>query len=142
MSFPKFDEIVPKALLSVTPDRYKNKPYHRLSVGEIVTITDITIVSYKAKNKTTGDYIVRKDGTHVLNQTIYFGLDNGSYTSIRNDVVLGQVASLTGWFEDGEKEDYYKLDNPESVKIVEITTTIGKGENSKNIPIKVLSSVD
>ena len=142
MSFPKYDEIVPKALLSVTPDRYKNKSYHRLNVGEIITITDITIVSYKAKNKTTGDYIVRKDGSNVLNQTIYFGLDNGSYTSIRNDVVLGQVATLTGWFEDGEKEDYYKLDNPETVKIIETTTSIGKGENSKNIPIKVLSSVE
>lgn len=142
MSFPKFDEIVPKALLSVTPDRYKNKPYHRLSVGEIVTITDITIVSYKAKNKTTGDYIVRKDGSNVLNQTIYFGLDNGSYTSIRNDVVLGQVTAITGWSEDGEKENYYSLENPETVKIVEITTTIGKGDNAKTIPIKVLSSVE
>ena len=142
MSFPKYDEIVPKALLSVTPDRYKTKPYHRLTIGEIITITDITIVSYKAKNKTTGDYIVRKDGSNVLNQTIYFGLDNGSYTSIRNDTVLGQVASITGWTEDGEKENYYSLENPETVKIVEITTTIGKGDNSKTIPIKVLSSVE
>lgn len=142
MSFPKFDEIVPKALLSVTPDRYKTKPYHRLAVGEIITITDITIVSYKAKNKTTGDYIVRKDGSNVLNQTIYFGLDNGSYTSIRNDVVLGQVASLTGWVEDGEKENYYSLEHPETVKIIETTTPIGKGENTKTIPIKVLSSVE
>lgn len=142
MSFPKYDEIVPKALLSVTPDRYKNKPYHRLNVGEIITITDITIVSYKAKNKTTGDYIVRKDGSNVLNQTIYFGLDNGSYTSIRNDIVLGQVATITGWFEDGEKENYYSLEKPETVKIVEITTNIGKGENTKTIPIKVLSSVE
>lgn len=142
MSFPKYDEIVPKALLSVTPDRYKTKPYHRLSVGEIITIDDITIVSYKAKNKTTGDYIVRKDGSYVLNQTIYFGLDNGMYTSIRNDTVLGQVASLTGWVEDGEKENFYKLDNPETVKIIEINAPIGKGDNSKIIPIKVLSSVD
>ena len=142
MSFPRYDEIVPIAILSVTPERYKNKPYHRLNVDDVITITDITIVSYKAKNKTSGDYIVRKDGTNVLNQTIYFGLSDGSYTSIRNDVVLSQVAKLTEWKPSGEKEQYFSLENPETVKIIEITTKIGKGENAKTIPIKVLSSVE
>lgn len=142
MSFPKFDSVVPKAILAVTPDRYKAKPYHNLSVGDVITITDITIVSYKAKNKSTGEYIVRKDGSNVLNQKIYFGLDDGSYTSIRNDVVLGQVSSLTGWIEHGETEDYFTLENPERVKIVETFTSMGKGDKLKNVPIKVLASIE
>ena len=92
MSFCKVTEVVPKNLLAVIPEKYKGMKYKKLNVGDVVTITDITVVSYKAKKD--GEYIQRKDGTYILNQTCYFGLTDGYYTSIRNNTILGQVASL------------------------------------------------
>lgn len=139
MAFCKVSEVIPKNLLAVIPERYKGMKYKKMNVGDIVTITDITVVSYKAKKD--GEYIQRKDGTYVLNQTCYFGLDGGYYTSIRNNSVLGQVASLVGWFEDGENEQYYPLDNPEKVKIIEVTESMGKGDKAKNVPVKAFESI-
>ena len=139
MSFCKVSEIVPKNLLAVIPERYKGMKYKKLTVGDIVTITDITVVSYKARKD--GDYIQRKDGSYILNQTCYFGLSDGYYTSIRNNTVLGQVASLTGWYENGEKDDYFALENPEKVKIIEVTESMGKGDKAKNVPVKAFESI-
>ena len=135
MPFCDVSEVIPKSLMAVIPERYKKLRYCRVSAGDRITIVDITIVSYQAKKD--GELLSRKDGSPVLNQTIYFGLDDGRYTSIRNDKLLGQVANLTGWIEDGIKEDYYKLDNPETVEIYEVPVKMG----TKEVPAKVFRSV-
>lgn len=135
MPFCDVSEVIPKSLMAVIPDRYKSMRYYKVAVGDRVTIKDITIVSYQAKKD--GEPLVRKDGSPVLNQTIYFGLADGRYTSLRNDKVLGQVANLTGWTEDGIKEDYYLLENPENVEIFEVPIKMG----AKEVPAKVLRSV-
>lgn len=141
MSFCKPSEIVPKNLMMVIPERYKGMSYVRSNIGDVFEITDITIVSYKAKRN--GEYIKRMDGTYVLNQTVYFGFKDGKhYSSLKNDAILGQVAQLTGWYETVEKEDYYPLDKPEKVKIVETTVRMGKGENAKNVPAKAFESIE
>lgn len=141
MSFCKPSEIVPKNLMMVIPDRYKGMSYVKSNIGDVFEISDITIVSYKAKSE--GEYIQRKDGTFILNQTVYFGFKDGKhYSSLKNDAILGQVAQLTGWFEDGEKEDYYPLEKPEKVKIVETTVRMGKGDKAKNVPVKAFESIE
>lgn len=135
MVFCDVSEVIPKSLMAVIPERYKKMRYHKAVVGDKISIIDITIVSYQAK--VDGDPLVRRDGTPVLNQTCYFGLSDGTYTSIRNDKILGQVAMLTGWIEDGIKEDYYKLDNPENVEIIEVVGKMG----NKEVPFKVFKSI-
>lgn len=135
MPFCDVSEVIPKSLMAVIPDRYKQMRYHKSMVGDRFAIVDITIVSYQAKKD--GEPLVRKDGTPILNQTVYFGLSDGTYTSIRNDKILGQVAMLTGWIEDGIKEDYYKLDIPENVEIIEVLGKMG----SKEVPFKVFKSI-
>lgn len=135
MAFCDVSEVVPKSLMAVIPDRYKTKRYHKVRVGEKITITDITIVAYQAKKD--GDPLVRRDNTPILNETCYFGLSDGTYTSIHNDKVLGQVAQLTGWFEDGIKEDYYPLETPETVEIIETEIKMG----SKTYPAFAFKSV-
>ena len=135
MSFCDVSEVVPKSLMAVIPDRYKGMKYQKVKVGDHVTIHDITIVVYNARKD--GDFIVRKDGSYVLNETVYFGLGNGYYTSLRNDKVLGQVAQLVNWFETETGEFYYPLDNPENVEIIEINVKYGQ----KEIPVKAFKSI-
>ncbi len=135
MTFCDVNEIVPKSLMAVIPDRYKGKKYVKLKVGDRITIHDITVVTYNAKKD--GDFIVRKDGSNVLNESIYFDIGDGYYTSLRNDKVLGQVAQLTGWTETEIGEKYYSLDIPENVEIIEIVAKYG----TKEIPVKAFKSV-
>lgn len=141
MSFCSVDDVIPTAIFAVIPDRYKDMSYKKLNVGDVITINDVTIVSYKARKN--GEYILRKDGANVLNYSVYFDIGNGEYSYLKNDIVLGQFARLVKWRPNGEiGEKYYKLENPEKVKIVEITTPIGKKDNRKEIPVKAFESVD
>lgn len=135
MPFCDVSEVVPKSLMAVIPDRYKTMRYHKLMAGETITIYDITVVSFHAKKD--GEPLNRKDGSPVLNQTIYLDIGNGVYTTVRNDKVLGQVAYLTGWVEDGIGEKYYKLENPETVQVIEIPVKMG----SKDYPVKAFKSI-
>ena len=135
MSFCDVSEVVPKSLMAVIPDRYKGKKYYKVKVGDRITVHDITIVVYNAKKD--GDFIVRKDGSYVLNETVYFDIGDGRYTSLRNDKILGQVAQLVNWTETETGEFYYPLDNPENVEIIEINVKYGQ----KEIPVKAFKSV-
>lgn len=135
MAFCDVSEVIPKSLMAVIPDRYKGMKYRKLQTGDIVTIYDITIVTYNAKRD--GEYIVRKDGSNVLNETVYFALGDGYYSSLRNDKVLGQVAQLVGWTETDVGEQYFPLDNPEKVEIIEIKAKYGDRE----IPVRAFKSI-
>ena len=135
MSFCDVSEVIPKSLMAVIPDRYRGMKYMKLKAGDRITIHDITIVTYNAKKD--GEYIVRKDGTNVLNESIYFYIGDGYYSSLRNDKVLGQVAQLTGWTETDVGEEYFKLEKPEPVEIIEINAKYG----NKEIPVKAFKSV-
>lgn len=138
MTFCNVEEVVPKALMAVIPEKFRGMKYHKAMVGEQLTIVSITVVSYQAKNKETGEFIERKDGTPVYNQNCYFELSDGTYTTIRNDKVLGQVAMLTGWYEDGESEQTFDLKRPEKVEIIEIKTKMGK----KEYPVRAFKSIE
>ena len=141
MSFCNVDDVIPTAIFAVVPDRYKEKSYKKLNVGDVVTINDVTIVSYKARKN--GEYILRKDGTNVLNYSVYFDIGNGEYSYLKNDVVLSQFARLVKWRPNGEiGEKYYKLEIPEKVKIIETMAIIGKKDTKKEIPVKAFESVD
>ena len=141
MSFCNVDDVIPTAIFAVVPDRYKEKSYKKLNVGDVVTINDVTIVSYKARKN--GEYILRKDGTNVLNYSVYFDIGNDEYSYLKNDVVLSQFARLVKWFPTNEiGEKYYKLEIPEKVKIIETMAIIGKKDTKKEIPVKAFESVD
>lgn len=137
MPFCDVSEVVPKALMAVIPEKYKGMKYHKVTVGEILTLYGVTVVSYQAKDKESGDLLERKDGTPVLNQNCYFDLGDGVYTSIKNEKVLGQVANLTGWFEQGIGEIEYKFDKPEKVQIIETPAKMGK----KEYPVPAFKSI-
>lgn len=141
MSFCNVDDVIPTAIFAVVPDRYKDMSYKKLNVGDVVTINDVTIVSYKARKN--GEYILRKDGSNVLNYSVYFDIGNGEYSYLKNDVVLSQFARLVKWRPNAEiGEKYYKLEKPEKVKIIETTAIIGKKDTKKEIPVKAFESVD
>ena len=108
-----------------------------MKAGDKVTITDVCIVTYPAKSKETHDVILRKDGSQVFNETVYFGIGNGYYSSLRNEKALGQIAQLTGWYETDIGEQFYQLDNPEPVEIIETTVKMG----SKDVPVLAFKSV-
>ena len=137
MAICDVSEVVPKALMGVVPKAYKGMKYRRMKVGDKVTITDVCIVTYPAKSKETHDVILRKDGSQVFNETVYFGIGNGYYSSLRNEKALGQIAQLTGWYETDIGEQFYQLDNPEPVEIIETTVKMG----SKDVPVLAFKSV-
>lgn len=133
MAFCDIDDVIPKNLLAVIPEKYRSMPSVKLNVGDEITLIGATIVSYKAKKN--GEFITRQDGTNVFNQSVYLELDNGTYAYVKSDVLLVQIAKDVGWTEHGESEDYYRFDKPRHVKIVQKDTKIGK----KNpIPIKLI----
>lgn len=137
MSICDVSEVVPKALMNVIPDAYKGMRYKRMKVGDKITIHDVCIVTYPAKSKSTGDPIIRKDGSQVYNQTVYFGIGDGKYSSLRNEKALGQIAQLVGWYETDPGDAYYTLDKPESVEIIETTVKMG----NKEVPVLAFKSV-
>ena len=139
MAIIKVSEITPKNIRGVVPEEYRGMPYRQLTKGEKVVIDSCVFSIYPAKNK-NGEKIVIEHGEDagktLNNCTIYFGLEDGHYTSLKNDVVEGQMCALTGFDTFRNDCGYYPFKfDPETVEVIEVQTPIGKGANKKNIPV-------
>lgn len=131
-------EVTPRNIRAVVPDKYKSMPYMALAKGDKVTINSCVFSVYPAKGK-DGNVLRVQNGDNagkvVTNITIYFGLDSGHYTSLKNDVVLGQMSALTG-FDDSSDVGYYPFDfEPETVEVITVDVPMGKGDAKKNVPV-------
>lgn len=123
MSIIKIEEITPKNIRAVIPPKYKGKAYKKLVEGDKVTIVSVVFSIYNARKD--GEFIVTKQGENITNTTVYLGLSDGHYTSLKNDIVLGQMAALTGF--DETAVGYYEYDvPPENVTVVTTEAKMGK----------------
>lgn len=90
-----------RAMMKVLPPylREHNAKYVKVNKGEKHTINYVAYSVYVAKGK-DGKPIMRKDGSNLLNTTAYVGFDDNSYTTVKNDVAIGQLISETGDYPD------------------------------------------
>ena len=126
MSIIGIDSVTPKNIRNVMPDMYKGMAYRQLKEGDKVTIINCTFSVYQAKKDS--EPLVTKSGLPVTNVTVYFGLDDGSYTSLKNDIVTGQIAALTGFDKENVIGQYDYSFEPERVKVVKAKTKMGNKE--------------
>ena len=118
----KIEEITPKNIRAVIPDKYKGMGYKKLDKGDEITITSVVFSIYNAKKD--GAPIITKNGENITNVTVYFGLSDGRYSSLKNDIVYGQMAGLVGFYKTDV--GYYEYDiEPEKVKVVPAQTKMG-----------------
>lgn len=139
MPIIKVSEITPKNVRGVVPAEYRGMPYRQLAKGDKIVIDSCVFSIYPAKNK-DGEKILIQNGEDagktVNNCTIYFGLGDGHYTSLKNDVVEGQMCALTGFDTFRKDCGYYPFKfDPETVEVIEVKTTMGKGEKKKDVPV-------
>lgn len=119
-------QVTPRNIRGVIPDYYKNRPYRELVEGDKITISSCVFSVYNARKN--GEVIRTKSGEPINNITIYFGLDDGSYTSLKNDIVLAQMISLTG-FDEKSDVGYYSFEFPsEDVEVIRENTKMGPKE--------------
>lgn len=123
------------------PQLYKGRTYRKLTVGEEITITSCVFSVYPVKDKETGEIVFWSNDKGVkrpfLNCTVYFGLSDGTYSSLRNGIVQLQMTQLTGFKFNQEGQFEYLITPHETVKVIKTIEYLGKGDNKK--PYEVLA---
>lgn len=118
--------ITPRKLINIVPEEFRNMPYRKLREGETVTITKVIFSVYPATKKNPDGErvpIVRKDGTPVLNESMYLGMSDGCYTSIRGDTAFMQLSQTVGFNET--EPGIFSFDMNEKVRIVLVDEKMG-----------------
>jgi len=135
MSIINVKEVTPRSIRGVIPEDYRAMPYIALNEGDKITIKSCVFSVYPARNKETHEPMRVEKGPNagklITNITVYFELSDGHYTSLKNDVVTGQMCALTG-FDDSSDVGYYRFDfEPETVTVCKTETKMGQ----KTVPI-------
>jgi hypothetical protein len=122
------------------PKLYTGKTYRKVEVGETITINSVVFSFYPAKDKNGKVITWGEHNNHVfLDCTVYLGLSDGTYTSMRNEIIRMQMMSLVGMRFPNDKGEYpYHLEVPETATVINTTQTVGKGENEKVIVVTAL----
>ena len=117
------------------PKKYEGREYVKLQEGDYVTFDSCVYSTYPAKDKfgKTATYRIGNNEFPFTKTTIYFGLTDGRYTSLRNDVVAFQMQSLTNHKHTmGEVEYNFPA---ETVKVIKTKESYGTGENKKEFDV-------
>lgn len=118
------DSVSSIRMLALIPDSIKGMAYKKVNEGDVKTIVKVAYSVYKAKSN--GSYVVRQDGSDVLNITAYVGFDDGTYATFKGDVALAQLVSETGEFAF-ESEGVYEFPiNNLRVRIISVPQKYGR----------------
>lgn len=122
------------------PKLYTGKTYRKVAVGETITIESLVFSFYPAKDRNGNIITWGEHNNHVfLDCTVYMGLDDGTYTSMKNDVIRMQMMELVDMKFPSEKGEYpYRLEVPETATVINTTQTVGKGDREKVIVVTAL----
>lgn len=119
-------------MLAIIPDTFKPMAYTKVKVGDVKTIDKVSYRVYKARTD-AGDYVVRKDGSNVLNVVAYVGFTDMTYSTFKGDTAIAQLASETGEFPF-DKEGTYDYDIKDlKVKIIEVEQLYGRAKKSYKV---------
>lgn len=140
MAFTKIEECNNSKMLSLVPDPFKNFKYVKVKKGDIFEVNRFIFSKYPAKNKTTREPIVYKDGTPVMRTTVYIQLDENKYTTWSSNKQVDQCIS---WVIDRYNEDvidYNLVEYGDNAKIKFGEIDI-QGKDNKKFPIVIFDSV-
>jgi len=133
MPIVNVNNITPKKLRGVVPEEYRNMPYRELKKGDKIVIGSCVFSIYQARDKETRKGLTIENGPNagkpITNCTVYFGLGDGCYTSLKNDVVESQMCALTGFETVNKDIGYYPFHfDPETVECIEVKVKMGQKE--------------
>lgn len=124
------DSATPIYLRAVMPRTLKdrNAQFVKITADMIKTVDYLAISTYPAKDQDK-KVITRKDGSVLMNHSVYAGFTDGTFTTLKCDTAIAQVLSVMG---DCNIEDEgvveYTCDEPFDVGFVSIKKTMGKKE--------------
>ena len=126
---PSIKNAIPKRMIRIVPDEVIDMTYVKVQPNDIVNIIGVIYSTYpahtkSAENKNERVEIVRKDGSKVLNTSMYIIFDNETYTTSKNDMVFSQLFPLTGYIDEKPGKFVYKFD-PVKVKIIPFDVQYG-----------------
>lgn len=125
------EQVTPRANRAVMPESFKGMTYSKLANGQLRTIVKVAFSVYKAKKETDDGkvYIERKDGSYVTKTTAYIGFDDGSYSTVGNEIAIGQLMSITDEIDENA-EGVYEFTEIEPCKVKIDTKDIKYGDKS------------
>ena len=130
MKMAKVDGITPVYMRGLIPKHLKdtNATYFKVDGNTDKVLIFIGINVYPAKSK-DGLTIVRKDGSIVMNATVYAGFDDNTYTTIKNEVALAQALSVVGDLDLNTEGSFdFLLDEPIKTKFTTVKVKRGQKE--------------
>ena len=126
----KPDNVTPSYLRAVMPKALKdrNAQFFKPTADVVKDLDFIAISVYPAKNSEKM-VITRKDGSIVMNSTVYAGFTDNTYTSLKCDTALSQALSVVGDL-DLNAEGTYEYPLTETIKtgFVQVKEKMGKKE--------------
>ena len=126
----KVDGITPVYMRGLIPKHLKdtNATYFKVDANTDKVLNFIGINVYPAKNK-DGTVIARKDGSTVMNATVYAGFEDGTYTTLKNEVALAQALSVVGDLDLNTEGSFeFLLDEPIKTKFTTVKVKRGQKE--------------
>ena len=127
MVMSKATETVSMYTQSILPKEFTDgRRYIKLNDGMIKTITDAVFSTYPAKDKETKKPIIMDNGEFLLNHTVYIGFDDGTYTSVKSNTAVNQIASICEGFTIPTEVGIasYKTETTK-VKVITVETKYG-----------------
>ena len=126
----KAENATPAYLRAVMPATLKanNAQFFKPSADVVKTLNYLAVSVYPAKNADKL-VIVRKDGSVVMNATVYAGFDDNTYTTLKCDTAVSQALSVIGDIDlttEGTTE--FTDFEPFKVGFVSIKAKMGKKE--------------
>lgn len=130
MKMAKVDGITPVYMRGLIPKHLKdtNATYFKVDGNTDKVLNFIGINVYPAKNK-DGVVIERKDGSTVMNATVYAGFEDCTYTTLKNEVALAQALSVVGDLDLNTEGSFeFLLDEPIKTKFTTVKVKRGQKE--------------
>ena len=130
MKMAKVDGITPVYMRGLIPKHLKdtNASYFKVDASTDKVLNFLGINVYPAKTK-EGIVIERKDGSTVMNATVYAGFDDGTYTTLKNEVALAQALSVIGELDLNTEGSFeFLLDEPIKTRFTTVKVKRGQKE--------------
>ena len=130
MKMAKVDGITPVYMRGLIPKHLKdtNASYFKVDASTDKVLNFLGINVYPAKTK-EGIVIERKDGSTVMNATVYAGFDDNTYTTLKNEVALAQALSVIGDLDLNTEGSFeFLLDEPIKTRFTTVKVKRGQKE--------------
>ena len=130
VGMPKADNVTPLYLMAVLPEFIKDskRAFFKPSKDIKKDLDYVAISVYPAKNSEKM-IITRKDGSIVMNTTVYAGFTDNTYTSLKCDTALSQALSVVGDIDLAIEGTYeFPLEDHIKTGFVQVKEKMGKKE--------------